>query len=66
MSELEKVLRKSVGKLVTIRYLVPDLGEFHITGTLKKVTDEIIQIEAIMLHHINRKTTVLIGVGVKE
>ena len=66
MSELEKILRKGIGKTVSIHYLVPDFGEHCITGHLVCVTDEVIIISAVMRHHINRKTTILIGVDIKE
>jgi len=66
MSELEKILRESINKVVSVHYLIPDFGEHTATGKLISVTEEIIIIEAIMIHHINRKTTVLIGLDVKE
>lgn len=66
MSELEKILRKSVGKKVTVHYLIPDTGEHSVTGKLIAVSNEIIKVEAVMIHHINRKTSVLIGLDVQE
>lgn len=66
MSELEKILRESVGKVVSVHYLVPDFGEHTATGELISVTNEIITVMAVMKHHINRKTTILIGVDIKE
>jgi len=66
MSELEKILRKSIGKTVTIRYVIIDDSEQRLTGKLISVSDEIIVVEAVMTHYINRKATVLIGLDVKE
>jgi len=67
MNELEKILRQSIGKTVSIRYMVTQEGTEHIiTGKLISVTDEVITISAVMRHHINRKPTVLIGLDVKE
>lgn len=67
MSELEKILRNSIGKVVSVSYIIREEGGGStITGTLKKVTDEVITISAIMTHHINRKITTLVLLEVKE
>jgi len=67
MSELEKELRSSIGKWISIRYIIPNEGKEEMTGTLVKVTDEIIEVVAGKTRYfINRKQSFLTGLSISE
>jgi len=67
MSELEKELRASIGKWVSIRYVIPNEGKEEMTGILVKVTNEVIEVIAGKTRYfVNRKQSVLTGLSVAE
>ena len=57
MNDIEKVLQENIDDWIGLNYTIGQTAEQEtVYGILKKVTKEIITIEGILVHTINRKT----------
>lgn len=55
MNDVEKLLQENIGNWIGLNYTIGQTAEQEtVYGILKKVTKDIISIEGILIHNINR------------